>query len=58
MKPSLKSLHTFLELQYQIFNQENAISEEYLDPLLVAREFIILVLLMTWDIIHHKDSSL
>ena len=39
MKPSLKSLHTFLELQYQIFNQENAISEEYLDPLLVAREF-------------------
>ena len=35
----MKSLRAFLELQYQTFNQENAISEEYLDPLLVAREF-------------------
>ncbi|MCI5968802.1 TIGR02757 family protein [Helicobacter sp.] len=37
--PSKKFLKVFLEAQYQNFNAECAVSEEFLDPLLVAREF-------------------
>lgn len=37
--PTKKILKVFLEEQYQSFNTECAVSEEFLDPLLVAREF-------------------
>ncbi|WP_299546206.1 TIGR02757 family protein [uncultured Helicobacter sp.] len=37
--PSKKFLKTFLDTQYQSFNTEYAVSEDLLDPLLVARRF-------------------
>ncbi len=37
--PSKKWLYEFLEEQYAAFNRENAVSSEFLDPLLIAREF-------------------